>query len=413
MDDEAVKVIHVTTVPLSLTFIRGQAAFMRARGFNIEVVSSPGEELIAFARRENVVVTPVAMARRITPFKDIVSLRKLVYMFRKTNPQILHAHTPKGGLLAMISGSIARTPVRIYHMRGLPYMTAVGRRRKLLMTTERISCKLAHQVFCVSRSLRDVAIADRISPPGKIEVFLGGSGNGVDASGRFSPDHVSAESRATARTEFGLDEESIAIGFVGRLVRDKGINELAAAWKQIRAESLRAHLFLIGPLEPQDPIAPESLELFTNDPRVHLIGSVDDTSSWYPFLDLVVLPTYREGFPNVILEAAAMELPVVATCIPGCIDAVQDGVTGTLVPPREVEPLSNAIRRYLYDPDLRSKHGKAGRARVLKDFQQEAIWESIYQEYCRLLTDRGISIPTPEPAAAQCPIRHSFSASSD
>ena len=380
---------------MSLAFVGGQVKFLKSKGFEIEAFSSPGEELNLFAQRENVVVTPIAMQRRIAPFKDVVAMQKLVNKLRRIKPQILHAHTPKGGLLAMISGSITRIPVRIYHMRGLPYMTANGRRRTLLMATERVSCKLSHEVFCVSHSLREVAISDGICPAEKIKVFLGGSGNGVDASGRFCPEGISPEARAEKREDLGLEANSVAIGFVGRLVRDKGIDELANAWRIISSECPGAYLFLIGPLEPQDPVSPESLAVFDKDPRVHLVGIVEDTSAWYSLLDLVVLPTYREGFPNVPLEAAAMGLPVVATLIPGCIDAVQDGVTGSLVPPRQVAPLADAIRRYLDDPELRLKHGKAGRERVLREFRQEAIWEAIYQEYCRLLTERGIPLPTP------------------
>jgi glycosyltransferase involved in cell wall biosynthesis len=314
----------------------------------------------------------------------------------------VHAHTPKGGLLGMISAAVTHVPVRIYHMRGLPYMTAKGRKRALLKMTERVSCALAHRVICVSHSIRDVAIQDRICQPKKIVVMGGGSGNGVDASGRFNPDRFDVDARGEARRALGIGigEDDLVIGFVGRIVRDKGVEELATAWSSIRVSHPSARLVLVGPLEAQDPISNETLTTLVADRRVIMTGSVIDISPMYPLFDLVVLPTYREGFPNVPLEAAAMELPVVATLIPGCIDAVQDGVTGTLVPARDADALREAIGRYLDDPSLRQQHGKAGRERVLRDFRQEVIWEAIYQEYCRLLTQKGIPIPEPGQASS-------------
>lgn len=394
--ENIVNLCHITTVPQSLSFLSGQPNYMIQRGIAEFVISSPGDELTIFGTSADIPTYSVIMERLITPIADIKAIASLARILIKKKPKIVHAHTPKGGLLGMIAAWFTRVPIRIYHIRGLPYMTAQGRRRTLLTITERISCRLANEVFCVSHSLREVAISDRLCSAGKIKVFLGGSGNGVDAIGRFNPRRMSSAVRVTKRQEVGLECDSVAIGFVGRLVRDKGIHELAYAWKELSPEYAKTHLFLIGPLEPQDPISAASLKVFENDPRVHLIGSVNDTSAWYSLLDLVVLPTHREGFPNVPLEAAAMELPVIATLIPGCIDAVQDGVTGTLVPPREVAPLADAMRVYVENSELRRNHGAAGRQRVLRDFRQDEIWEAIYQEYCRLLTERGLFIPSLE-----------------
>ena len=178
-------------------------------------------------------------------------------------------------------------------------------------------------------------------------------------------------------------------------MRDKGIEELAQAWTQLQENHPEVRLVLVGPLEPQDPVSNVAVSLFENDPRVTITGWVDDTAKYYPLFDLVVLPTYREGLPNVPLEAAAMSKAVVATNIPGCTDAVEDGVTGTLVPVRDADALADAIQMYLDDPDLRRQHGKAGRERVLSDFRQEVIWESTYKEYRRLLVEKGLPVPDP------------------
>lgn len=399
-----VRLVHITTVPQSLGFVRGQAGFMRCLGFDAQAISSPGNSLDLFGEHEYAVVHAVEMPRQIMPFHDVRALLQLWCHLHRIHPVIVHAHTPKGGILGMVSAWCAHSPIRIYHMRGLPYMTASGWRRLLLQWTEKLACRLAHEVLCVSHSLREVAVADGICPPEKIRVLLGGSGNGVDASGRFTPDHGREENRLRVRKQLEIPDAALVVGFVGRIVRDKGLVELVAAWRDVRQEFPEAHLLVVGPFEPRDPIPPDTEARLRADARVHLLGAVDETPPLYAAMDLVVLPTYREGFPNVPLEAAAMELPVVATRIPGCVDAVQDGVTGTLVPPRDAAALAEAIRSYLADPELRREHGRAGRERVLRDFRQEDIWEAIYQTYVRLLREKGIPVPEPVNASATGPV---------
>jgi glycosyltransferase involved in cell wall biosynthesis len=272
-------------------------------------------------------------------------------------------------------------------------MTATGYKRWLLWWSEKIACTLAHQVFCVSHSLREVAIAENLCPADKIKVLLGGSSNGVDATTRFNSSSLPSDTRQEIRKKYGIPDHAIVVGFVGRIVRDKGIEELAAAWKILREEFLDVHLLVVGPFEPQDPVSKNVEDLLKSDPRIHLVGMDWDTPPLYAAMDILTLPTYREGFPNTPLEAAAMQLPVVATRIPGCIDAVQDNVTGLLIPPRNAEALTEAIRLYLQHPELRARHGKAGRDRVVLSFRQEAIWEALYQEYIKLIKAKGLSIP--------------------
>lgn len=389
-----VKLLQITTVPETLSFLKGQTGYMKARGFEVHALSSPGEFLTEFAGSEQVSVYAVKMHRRITPLQDIYAIFQVWLHLRQIRPQIVHAHTPKGGLVGTISAWLAGVPVRIYHIRGLPFMTATGYKRLLLRWSEKVSCLLANQVLCVSHSIREVAVAE-ICPADKVKVLLGGSGNGVDASGKFNPAQVGEHTRQEIRKKYGIPGEALVVGFVGRIVRDKGIAELVAAWKTLRAEFPNLHLLMVGSSEPQDAVSPDIENLLTSDERIHLTGVVYNTAPVYAAMDILTLPTYREGLPNVPLEAAAMELPVVATLIPGCIDAVQDGVTGTLVPPRNAEALADAIRMYLHDSELRRQHGQVGRDRVLREFRQEAIWEAVYQEYLQLLQHQGLSAPSP------------------
>ena len=225
----------------------------------------------------------------------------------------------------------------------------------------------------------------------KIAVLGSGTINGVDATGQFNPSRFVA-TRAQTRNQLGIPEGASVVGFVGRIVRDKGIIELVQAWKSLSAVLPNLHLLVVGPFESHDPLPAVVSSALQNDPRIHLTGLLDDAAPLYAAMDLVVLPTYREGFPTVALEAAAMALPIVATRVPGCIDAVQDGSTGTLVPTRDPRALTDAIRTYLGDALLRQRHGEAARERVLRDFRPESVWEAHYREYVRLLEQRGLRV---------------------
>jgi glycosyltransferase involved in cell wall biosynthesis len=394
------------TVPESLFFfLRGQVEFMRARGFETYGVASPGEYLDRFAARDRVDVTAVEMPRQITPFKDLVAVAGVWRALRKYRPDIVQAGTPKGGLLGMIAASLARVPVRIYHIRGLPLMTATGSRRHLLWWSEKISCGLASHVLCVSHSVREVVVEEGLCPADKIETLRFGSGNGVDGEGRFNPNRFSPDTRQSIRKQTGIPEDAVVIGFIGRLIKKKGIAELMEAWDRIRDDYPNVHLLCVGPFEERaDAVDPDVRKRMETDPRIHLVDWVDDSPPYYTALDLFVFPTYyHEGFANVPLEAGAMGLPVVATRLAGVLDSIQDGVTGTLVPPQDSVALTAAIRKYLDDPEMRRRHGAAGRERVMRDFRPELIWDALYKTYLRLLEKHGLPTPSRANGASASP----------
>ena len=385
-------VVHVTTIPMTLGFLRGHVAYLKARGFDVHAVSSPEPGLSEFGEREEVPVHGVFMHRGISPLRDLVSVFKLWCVLRKIRPQIVHAHTPKAGLLAMIAALLARVPIRIYHILGLRMMTTKGWKRRLLAATERIACRLAHQVFCVSGSVCAEAVSMGLCPDSKIGVPAGGSICGVDAYERFNPNEA-ADGAKRLRCELGIPSDADVVGYIGRLARDKGLCELAQAWEAVNKSFASAHLLVVGPPEPNDPLPPQVLDAMGEDPRVHLAGWVEELTSVYGAMQMLVLASYREGLPQVLIEAAAMEVPVVATRIPGIVDAVEDGTTGTLVPVGDSAALADAIRAYLEDEELRLRHGRAGRQRVLARFCPQDIFEAVYKEYLRLMRERNLPLP--------------------
>jgi len=389
---QGVKLVHITTVPESLFFLSGQVRWMKEKGLEVHAISSPGEMLDQFGEQEEIATHAVEMARRIDIRGDLKALAKMCRCLRNIHPQIVHAHTPKGGLLGTMAARITGVPVRIYHIHGLPFMTATGAKKTILQWTEKVSCGFAGQVLCVSPSIREVVVKNGLCPELKVKVIKDGSINGVDATLKLNPRNINASERLRSRHKHGIPPDSLVIGFVGRVIRDKGIAELAQAWSELRDEYPNLHALIVGPFEPQDPAPPDAEAILRSDPRIHLTGMDWNIPPLYAAMDIVVLPTYREGFPGVPLEAGAMELPVVATDVPGCVDAIIDGETGILIPPRDSKALAVALHTYLNDADLMRRHGAAGRERALRDFAPEGIWEATYGEYCRMLSEVGLHV---------------------
>jgi len=390
------RLVQVTTVPLTLqNLFKGQVAYLKGRGFEVIGVSSPGEGLGDWSRREATAVHAVPMVRGISPAADLIALLRLWRLFLRIKPAIVHGSTAKAGVLSMIAATLARVPVRIYTLRGVMMEIRTGPAQKLLKGMEWIACGLADRVLAVSKSVADAVVEEGLCSPTKIRVLVNGSSNGVDARVRFNPARMDPRDRRRLRAKLGVSGDGIVVGFVGRIVRDKGIAELASAWMRIRDQYENAHLLILGPREPQDPVPAEVLEGLTSDSRVITIDLVpnEEMPQYYGAMDMLVLPSYREGFPNVVLEAAAMELPVVAARVTGCVDAVVDGVTGILVPPKDSGSLAAAMRIYLGDPPLRTMHGKAGREQVVRKFRPEPIWEALYDEYLAQIRKKGLPVP--------------------
>jgi lipopolysaccharide/colanic/teichoic acid biosynthesis glycosyltransferase/glycosyltransferase involved in cell wall biosynthesis len=379
------RLVHITTVPLSLIFFRGQIGYLKSRGFDVAAISSPGPMLDEAAAREAIPVHAVPIARRLAPLSDLSALIRLWKLLRKQRPDVVHSHTPKAGLLGTIAARLAGVPAVYLSVFGLPQMTRQGPMRWLLDATTRLACRLADRVWCDSRSMADYLVAQRLASPHKVMVIGHGSVNGVDTTDRFAPTRFSLADREALRRHYDIPADAPIVGFVGRVVADKGIRELTAAWSVLRERHPTLYLLVVGPQESGDSITSNDEQRLRSDPRVRLVGMQTDVPPFLSVMDVFVNPSYREGFGIANLEASAMSIPVVATRIPGCVDSVADGVTGTLVPVRDAEALATAIDTYLRDADLRQKHGSAGRERAIRDFNPLSIWQALEAEYRQTL----------------------------
>jgi glycosyltransferase involved in cell wall biosynthesis len=387
-----VKLLQLTTVPATLEcLMRGQFAFMQERGFEVTVVCAPGEALDRVAKRDRVTAIAVPLVRHVAPWSDFLSLVRLWRLFRRVRPDIVQASTGKAGPLGMVAAALAGVPVRVYMVRGVLINRGAGLFRTFLKFIEWIACRCAHRVFAVSDSVAEMLTEDYLCPPEKLKVLAKGSSNGVDAEGLFNPSEVDGNARTLLKQQLGFRDD-LVIGFIGRVVKSKGIEELAEAWQGIRNELSNVRLMIVGPLEGEDPVPPGIIESLTNDPRVVMIDQVahEDMPRYYNLIDVIAFPTYTEGLPNVPLEAAAMEVPTVASLVTGCVNAIEDGATGILVPVKDAVALKHGLMTYLSDRDLRKEHGRAARSRVLRDFSPEGVWEALYEEYIDLLRKRRV-----------------------
>jgi lipopolysaccharide/colanic/teichoic acid biosynthesis glycosyltransferase/glycosyltransferase involved in cell wall biosynthesis len=378
------KLLLAVTAPVSWGFYKGLIGHLRRSGFDPILLSSPGASLQATAKREGVQYVAVPMEREITPFRDLVSLYRLCRTIRRLRPDIVDANTPKAGLLVGMAACLCCVPCRVYSLHGLRVETARGFKRRLLLCVERIAVACSDKVRCVSPSLRERAINLALVSREKTVVLRKG-GSGVDLD-RFLPRNRHSLETERLLLQVGIPAGAPVIGFVGRLVKDKGIRQLVEAFKKLRKTFPELRLLLLGDFEDGDPVEPQIRQYIESTKEIIREGFVVDTAPYYPLMDVLAFPTHREGFGQVSLEAQASGVPVVTTQATGAIDSVIDGLTGFLVPVGDFEALAAAIGKLLADDELRSRIGRAGRDWMERDFRPEEMWDAQTCFYRELLT---------------------------
>lgn len=380
------RILLSTTVAVSSVLIKGQCNFLRDAGFDVFVLSADGTEMRILCAEEKAEFIPIPLTREISFLNDLISLFFAIKSLVKIRPKIVNAGTPKAGFILMLAAFFTFVPHRVFTLHGLRSTTLKGVKKRLVVLTEKVSCMLAHEVISVSSSLKEEVVAAGIVKANKCRVLLKGSCNGVDVT-KFNRENVNLFDVDEKRIKFNLKENQVVIGFVGRLVKEKGVMELYETFLKVK-EKYNVKLIIIGPEEADDRIPAEILTCLKEDDSIVLTGRVSNVQNYLPLFDFLVLPSYREGFGNVIIESAAMGIPTIASDIAGCKDAIEANITGLLFKPKSVKDLEDKIKIYIEYPNVKIEHGQHAKERVIKYFSNEAVWNAQLSFYQELLSKK-------------------------
>lgn len=376
------RVLISTTVPETLaTILKSQPHYL-ARYFQVALATSPGETLLQVAHSEGLAIHAVPMTRGISVLRDLLSVVRMVQVLRKVQPDLVHSYTPKAGLVTMLAAWLCRVSVRVHTFTGLIFPTSQGFRQRLLIWVDRLICACATHIVPEGLGVRKDLENFRITRK-PLRVIGYGNIAGVDTA-YFSPMASGVvESATELRKKLAIEAEDFLFCFVGRLNKDKGLAELMCAFSELPSI---AHLVLVGGLDPTAPVDAATLAAIKSHPRVHQLGFLKDIRPALRAADVLVLPSYREGFPNAVLQAGAMELPVIATDINGCNEVIEPGYNGWLVPPRDAQTLSDAMRQAMQTSvHVRREMGQQARVRVKQRFERQLHWERMVAFYQELL----------------------------
>ena len=379
--------LRITTVPISLNkLIAGQAKYMTKQGFKVYLASAEGDDIQKVVQREGVQHFVIPYTRIISPIKDIWSLLKTIKLIRTIKPIIVHTHTPKAGFIGMLAAYICRVPVRMHTVAGLPLLEAVGVKRKVLNFIERCTSFCATKVYPNSFELKRIMIQNNLANEQKTKVLGYGSSNGIDTS-YFNPDSVDNQSKLKHDLSISLND--IVFCFVGRVVKDKGITELIDAFTKIELNHKNVKLLLVGPRESDlDPLSQDTLSLIDKSNAIIEIGYKDDIRPYLSISHVFVFPSYREGFPNVVMQAGAFNLPCIVSDINGCNELIINEVNGEIVEVKNTQDLFQSMKRVLDNKDYRVKLTNQARQLIVDKYEQQFVWSEILKEYKVLLNGK-------------------------
>lgn len=381
------KLFRITTIPLSMEILlENQLDFMN-QYYDVVGISSDERGLAKVVNLQNVKGYHVEMTRTITPFLDLKAVWKLYKYFKKEKPFIIHTHTPKAGTLGMIAAKFAGVPHRLHTVAGLPLMETRGNKRLLLNFVEKITYACATFIYPNSQGLKEIIIKEQFCNPKKLKVIGHGSSNGIDTS-HFDPKLFSESEKHFLRTNYGISKDDFVFIFVGRIVKDKGINELVAAFEMLeKVDGLgkKVKLLLVGNYEMDlDPLNPEILKIISENENIISVGFQKYVRTFLAISDCLVFPSYREGFPNVVLQAGAMGLPSIVTNINGSNEIITEGVNGIIIPVKDIASIHRAMLKMVKNDDLIALLSQNARKMIVDRFKQIVIWEAILAEYRNL-----------------------------
>lgn len=377
-------IILVTTIPETIfSTMEELVPRLLMNNFNVMAIASQGQWLFPedIAKKYSIPFTTIPFKRVISPLEDLKCLFLLLKLLLKTKPEIIHYSTPKAALLSSIASWIAHTPLRVYTVRGIVFMGKTGVGLFVSRFFEQLTCFLSHKVLCVSQSNRSYLLTHRICSPKKLSIIGSGSSHGVDSINKFNPALFPLSIKNSQRKTLNISEDSLVFGFVGRLVRDKGAEELMFAWRAFSKKYSFAHLLIIGDSDEPRRRFDFSSASADEEKRLHVLGPKKNIVDYYAIMDVLILPSHREGFPNVVLEAGAMQVPVITTDAQGCIDSIESEKTGLQFSCGDSAGLLSAMERLHNDKSLRLQLGNNAREKVLRDFNPDVICDGLLKLY--------------------------------
>ncbi len=380
---EKKKLIRVTTADISLEgLLKGQLRFLNQYFDVVGLASDTKGDLKVVEEREGIRTINVPMHREISLLSDVKCLFQLYRIFRKERPYIVHSNTPKGSLLSMLASWAARVPHRIYLVTGLRYQGAEGRLRWILKCMERITCKFANKVIPEGNGVRKTLIADKITKK-ELQVIHYGNINGIDVD-FFSPESTENQygKRNAFRNQIGFDEDDFVFIYIGRIVRDKGMNELADAMKSLVNNNPKMKLLLVGRFESDlDPLNEGNEEFLTTSENVTYVGYQNDVRPYLLAADALVFPSYREGFPNVVLQAGALGLPSIVTDINGCNEVIVESENGRIIPPKDSKALEKSMEYFYHHRESVESMARRARKMITSRYMQNDLWKELLNMY--------------------------------
>ena len=386
------KLIRITTAPISLkVLLSGQMKYMQENGFDVVMVSSDGKELGDVKANEGCRHHIIPMTRRMTPFADVRCLWLLYRFFKKEKPAIVHSHTPKAGLLSMLAAKLAGVKIRIHTIAGLRFVTTKGFSRRVLIFMEKLTGKAATHVWPNSFSLEEYIKENKLVSPAKLEVIGWGSSNGIKLS-RYSPAAIEEEKLQDTKKLIQYDPSFIYFLSVGRIVHDKGMDELLNAFVRLYSINPAVRLLLVGAFEDEvDPVSDTTRQLINTHPAVIMAGWSDAVEYFMPLSFALVHPSHREGFPNVLLQAGAMGCPVICSRIDGNIDIVKHQQTGLIFEVKNEDELYSQLKYALENPAILHQYATTLRRQIEQYFDQPIVHSLLHKKYMELLAAQGFS----------------------
>ncbi len=376
------KIIRITTVASSLEgLLKGQLRFMNEHYDLLGIASNENNSLHKVEEEEGIRTIAVNMTRKITPFKDLKAVYQLYRIIKREKPFIVHTHTPKAGTLGMLAAKLAGVPNRLHTIAGLPLLEATGGKRKLLNTVEKITYSCATLILPNSFGMKNIILNEGFCEDAKLKVLGNGSSNGIDVL-HYSNNNVNKEEAKTLRQELDISSDSTVFLFIGRVVKDKGINELVEAFDQISSVNPKAKLIIVGPSENHlDPLDKKTELTIKTNKNIHALGQKNDIRPYIFISDIFVFPSYREGFPNVVLQANCMEKPCIVSDINGCNEIITHNYNGLIVPTKQTNALKDAMIYLLKDPNKTLELAGNSRNNIVKKYKREVIWNEMLELY--------------------------------